>query len=253
MILIPALGLPLLTIVALLYGSLKWKRETQVMQAKMEAGRESCCQNTYRLEDLEGLPRPVQAYFRTVLVEWQPIVLSAQVGLSGTINMGDSDDNWKRFESAQFINARRPGFDLDARIRMIPGINAWVRDAYIAGEGILNATLFGLFSLANLRGTTEMARGELMRFFAEAPWYPTALLPSQGVQWKEVDDRSATGTLKDGAIAITLLFRFAEEGHITSVHAVARGRTVGSAVIPTPWEGNWSNYKRHGGMCPHRV
>jgi hypothetical protein len=123
-----------------------------------------------------------------------------------------------------------------------------VHDAYIAGEGVLHATLFGLVSLANLRGTPEIAQGELMRFLAEAVWYPTALLPSQGVQWKAVDDFSATATLKDGKTALTLLFRFDENGFIGSVHAEARGRTVGGTAIPTPWEVRWNNYERRDGM-----
>ena len=46
------------------------------------------------------------------------------------------------------------------------------------------AALFGLISMANLCDRTELARGALMRFFAEAAWYPTALLPSQGIHWK---------------------------------------------------------------------
>ena len=79
---------------------------------------------------------------------------------------------------------------------MLPGLPARVHDAYIAGEGILHASLFGLVSVANLRGTPEMAHGELLRFFAEAAWYPTALLPSQGVQWEAVDD-----TLRHGNAA----------------------------------------------------
>ena len=69
-------------------------------------------------------------------------------------------------------------------------------------------------SLANLRGTPEVAQGELMRFLVEAVWYPTALLPSQGVQWEAVDDTSAKATLKDGATTLTLLFRFNENGLI---------------------------------------
>ena len=36
-----------------------------------------------------------------------------------------------------------------------------------------------------------MAVGELMRFLAEAAWYPTALLPREGVRWVAVDDTSA--------------------------------------------------------------
>ena len=51
-------------------------------------------------------------------------------------------------------------------------------------------------------------------------WYPTALLPSQGVRWAAVDDQSAQATLVDGQLALNLLFRFDEAGLIASVHAV---------------------------------
>jgi hypothetical protein len=46
---------------------------------------------------------------------------------------------------------------------MLPGMIVRVHDAYIAGEGMLHASLFGLVSLVDLRGTPEMAQGELMR------------------------------------------------------------------------------------------
>jgi hypothetical protein len=123
-----------------------------------------------------------------------------------------------------------------------------VHDAYVAGEGILRAALLGLFSVVNLRGTREVAEGELMRFFAEAAWYPTALLPSQGVRWDEVDIRSARATLVDGSVAVTMLFGFNDDGTIHTVRAEARGRTVGDRIIPTPWQGRFWNYQQRGGM-----
>ena len=45
-----------------------------------------------------------------------------------------------------------------------------------------------------------------------------------------------------------MLFRFNEEGRIESVRAEERGRTVSGSVIPTPWEGRWSDYQFHEGM-----
>jgi Family of unknown function (DUF6920) len=123
-----------------------------------------------------------------------------------------------------------------------------VHDAYVAGEGMLHATLLGLVTLADLRGSPEMAQGELMRYLAEAPWYPTALLPSQGVRWDAVDERSARATLADGGISATLLIRFDDEGLIDSVSAEARGRTVQGKVVPTPWEGRWRGYEERSGM-----
>jgi hypothetical protein len=249
MILIVTLGLTVIITVALIYGSRRWESATKEMHAKLEAARRPIGRKTYSPDELIGLPAPVQKYFRAVLKDGQPIVSAVYVEHSGTFNMSDTGEKWKRFTSTQRVIAQRPGFDWEARIEMMPGLTGRVHDAYIAGEGILHATLFGLVSLVNLRGTPEIAQGELMRFLAEAAWYPTALLPSQGVQWKAIDDFSAKATLKDGETALTLLFRFNENGLMESVRAEARGRTVEGAVISTPWEGQWSNYELHDGIC----
>jgi hypothetical protein len=105
-----------------------------------------------------------------------------------------------------------------------------------------------LITVASLRGTPDAAEGELMRFFAEAAWYPTSLLPGQNVHWEAVDEQSARATLVDGAIAITMMFSFNEEGVIETVRADARGRTVGDEIIPTPWQGRFWNYHERSGM-----
>lgn len=249
MILLVTLGLTVIITVALIYGSRRWESATKGMHAKLEAARLPISVKTYCTDELIGLPAPVQKYLRAVLKDGQPVVSIVHAELSGSINMSATGEKWKRLTSTQQIIAQRPGFDWEGRIEMMPGLAARVHDAYVAGKGILHATLFGLVSLANLRGTPEIARGELMRFLAEAAWYPTALLPSQGVQWKAVDDFSAKATLKDGETALTLLFRFNESGLIESVRAEARGRTVAGVVIPTPWEVQWNNYELRDGMC----
>ncbi|CAN5633949.1 hypothetical protein BH23PSE2_BH23PSE2_12890 [soil metagenome] len=95
---------------------------------------------------------------------------------------------------------------------MLLGIAAHVHDSYIAGMGTLHAAILGLFTVAQVQGDGEIARGELMRYFAEMAWYPTALLPSQGVRWAAVDNHSANATLVDGPISLTLMFKFDEAG-----------------------------------------
>lgn len=120
--------------------------------------------------------------------------------------------------------------------------------SYIAGKGLLQAALFGLYTMADVSGGGEIAKGEFMRFFAEAPWYPTALLPSQGVRWEAVDDRSANATIVDGPLTLTLLFRFNNAGLIESFRAEARGAMDGKEMAMIPWEGNWSNYQVRDGM-----
>ena len=200
--------------------------------------------------ELEGLPAPVQRYFRTVLVDGQPIIAAANIDMTGTINMSTTGDQWKPFASSQRAITRKPGFLWNAKVGMFPGIPAQVEDSYIAGHGRLNAKLFGLFTVADLHGLGEIACGEFMRYFAESPWYPTALLPSQGVRWEAVDETSANATIADGPITLTLLFRFNEAGFIASVHADARGANVGKdgVMVMLPWECNLSGYSPHDGM-----
>ncbi len=243
------LGLTTTVVATLALGAARWRSGTKTLHARMDAARLPHEPATYNARELDGLPAPVQRYFRAALRDGQPLVAVARLDLGGTINMGEATDRWKPFTSAQRVVTRRPGFDWDARVAMAPGVTARVHDAYVGGEGILHAALFGLVPVASERGTPEMAHGELLRFFAEAAWYPTALLPSQGVRWEAVDDASARATLRDGDTAATLLFRFGPDGLVASFHADARGRGIVAGVATTaPWEGRYEDYAERGGM-----
>lgn len=90
---------------------------------------------------------------------------------------------------------------------LFPGFPVRVHDAYVAGTGILTPSILGLFSMGDVSGTGEPARGELMRWFAECAWYPTALLPSQGIEWVAVDATSAQATMTDKADNAVPLWR----------------------------------------------
>jgi hypothetical protein len=230
------------------YGALAWARGTRELRARIEAGHIPMTPPRVDFRELDGLPAPVQRYFRTVLAEGGSMVTGARVRHQGSFDMGAAKAQWRSFTSDQRVVTRRPGFDWDGRIRMLPGVTVRVHDAYVAGEGILHAALLGVIPLANLRGAGDIAEGELLRFLAEAAWYPTVLLPGQGVRWEEVDGRSARATLADGAVTITMTFRFTEDGLIDTVQADARGRMVNRQIIPTPWHGRFWNYRERGGM-----
>jgi hypothetical protein len=238
----------LVAAILLIAGALRWRTRTNWLLANLEAARTPFARATFDPHELDDQPGPVRHYFRAVLQPGQPVIAAVRVTHSGTFNMSDSGEQSKPFHSTQRVVTRRPGFVWDARIAMMPGIAAHVHDAYVGGEGILHASALGLVTVMNLRGTPDVAEGELFRYFAEAAWYPTALLPSQGIRWSAVDERSARATLQDGKVSIAMLFRFSEQGLITSVRAEARGRTVGTAVVPTPWEGTFGNYQMRDGM-----
>lgn len=243
------IGVPVLLIAGALFaGSKRWESATAALHARMEAASVPVTPTTFDPSELEGLPAPVQRYFRTVLKEGQRLIASARVEHSGTFNVGETEDRWTPFSSRQYVITRRPGFVWDARNRMAPGITAYVHDAYVAGEGVLTATLFGLVTVMRQPNSPELAHGELMRFFAEAAWYPTALLPSQGVVWEPVDEDQASATLTDGATTVKLVFQFDSDGLISSVRSEGRYRSVGGVNVLTPWQGRYWNYEERDGM-----
>ncbi len=235
------------------YGVKRWANTMQALTgmldaARIDVGAPSQSPSRYDARELDGLPAPVQRYFRTALTDGQPLITAATVVVAGSFNLSATGEQWKPFTATQQVVTRRPGFLWNARIAMLPGLPVCVVDSYIAGRGLLRAAVLGLFTVADIRGDGDIARGEFMRFFAEAAWYPTALLPSQGVSWQAVDERSAYATLTDGPFTLTLLFGFNDAGLIDSFRAEARGAMVGKKVHMLPWVGRWSNYQTQGGM-----
>jgi hypothetical protein len=230
---------------AAIYGSYRWQSDTDKLRAKLTSGRQTIKPQIYDQKEIEGLPAPVQRFFRTVLKDGQAIVSAVKLSQQGLFNMSETEDKWSPFTATQLAIAQRPGFDWDARIQMAPGVNAFVHDTYLLGEGSLHASLLGLFTVADVGGTPEANQGELLRFFAEAPWYPTALLPSQGVRWEAINDTSARATLTDGATTVSLVFQFNAEGAIATCRAEARYRDKLTAM---PWSGRFWEYSVRNGM-----
>ncbi len=247
------LGLLVATLTALVvglmaYGSWRWNERSATLITRMEAARVPHAVARYDARELLGLPAPVQRYFRAALTDGQAVITAVSIRHAGTFNMSATAEQWKPFTSQQRVITRRPGFVWDARVMMFPGVPAHVHDAYIAGAGLLHGAVLGLVTVVDVADTPESARGELMRFFAEAAWYPTALLPSQGVRWEALDDTSAHATLTDGALTLRLLFRFNAEGLIDTVRAESRGRLVDGKTVNAPWQGRYWRYARQDGM-----
>ncbi|HET9821685.1 MAG TPA: DUF6544 family protein [Burkholderiaceae bacterium] len=236
-------------------GTTHWHARTRALHLRLAAAQVAVEPARYdAARELAGLPEPVQRYFRAVLQDGQPMIAALTVEHTGRFNLApEGAHQWRPFTSRQRSTMQRPGFVWDARIAILPGLAVHVHDAYVAGEGLLRPAVMGLLPLADLRGSSPepggLAHGECLRWFAEAAWYPTALLPSQGVHWSALDDSTARATLSDGALQCALLLRFDAHTHlVASVRAEARGAIVGNKVVTMPWEGRWSDYRPHDGM-----
>lgn len=224
---------------AIIYGGYQWQIDTRKLRARLISERQIIQSQIYDSREIVGLPEPVQRFFKTVLKDGQAIVAAANLTQIGKFNLSETEEKWNPFTATQLVITQRLGFDWDARIQMAPGLNAFVHDTYLAGEGTLHASLLGLVTLAKMHGTPELAQGELLRFLAEGAWYPTALLPSQGVRWEPINHNSAQATLSDGATTVSLVFSFHPEGTIATMRAEARYRDKSTTM---PWSGRFWNY-----------
>lgn len=230
------------------FGSLRWKAATRQLLSELEYGDCPFEPRHYHEIDLVDLPLPVQRYFRVVLSEGQGMIAGVDARHQGEFNLDEAGERWVSFKSLQTVTVHRPGFVWDARMRMAPGVTIRVHDAYVRQEGLLRASLFGLITLAHQRGTSEIAHGELLRFLAEAAWYPTVLLPGQGVNWEAIDDHSARAILCDGEVSVNAVFHFDTQGLISRVFCEERHRMVKGQAAPTPWQGRFWDYERRDGM-----
>jgi hypothetical protein len=108
-IVLAVVAVPLMS--ARLYGAYRWNVGTQALRARLEAERAPVWPQIVDFGELQGLPAPVQRYFRTVLEEGQPMVAAVHVQHTGTFNMGETNDQWRPFASDQMVVAQQPGFD----------------------------------------------------------------------------------------------------------------------------------------------
>jgi hypothetical protein len=228
-------------------GQRRWQARGRAIAKEIEAARRPVVPALVDRAELDRLPRPARDWMAEAIAMGAPMLAAVEMEHDGEFDSAASGrPRWGAFTSRQKVVLQRPGFLWEARIALPGGLRLAVHDAYVAGEGVLEAALAGAITLVRQRDSEELARGELLRFLAETPWYPTALMPSQGVRWVAGSGRAALATLADGHVRATLQFRFGADGMVESVLAEARGRTVGKTTVPTPWEGRWSKWEQRG-------
>jgi hypothetical protein len=224
-----------------------WRTQLRELRNGMAQFRRQPAPAVYTGSEHMLLPDAVVRCFAAVLRPGQRLVAAARIRHRGTLDLGSGAPAWAPFISVQQVLTQRPAFVWDATVTVAGVVPVRVVDAYVRREGVTAAAVFGLVPVADQRGRGAVAAAQLLRFLAEAVWYPTALLPSQGVHWRAVDG-GAEATLGDGDASATLHCTFDAAGRIVRVRAVARGRRVGGELVPTPWVGRFWDYREQDGM-----
>lgn len=192
---------------------------------------------TFRYSQLQGLPEPVQRYFKHVLKDGQPYISYVRLTHKGQFKT-DPKKDWVNIKGEQYFTTQKPGFIWKGTTTLFTA-----RDMYIAGKGKLVVSLFSLFKIAGGQGE-KYNQGELLRWLAENVWFPTNLLPNEYLSWKPVDNESAQLIFQYNGMSLLYLVTFNSVGEITQMQTK---RYMGEANLET-WIGKVSQYKELNGI-----
>jgi hypothetical protein len=162
------------------------------------------------------------------------------------------DQNWMNIDGVEYFTIENPGFFWFASIKPVPVLSITARDMYYNGKGNMLIKAASLYTISDARGD-EMDEGALMRWLAEAIWYPTAFLPSEMLQWTAINESSAKVTFQNSGMSVSLVFYFNDIGQVTEIRG-DRYRSVGDSFSRDEWVGYCSDYRQVDGMMiPHYV
>jgi hypothetical protein len=152
-------------------------------------------------------------------------------------------DAWMSFSARQSIKCG--SCDFAWRARFGPFGMVEVCDALERGVGRLDVTALGLIPIVRTPNTLALVRGELMRYLAEIPWTPDAILENTALRWRDDGSGGIVVGAGDGAGAAEIVFGLDHEGRIATTFAPDRARATIDPILPTPWRGRFTDYRLH--------
>ena len=195
----------------------------------------------------EQLPEVMQRYLEHVLVDPTPIT-AMHARQRGTFELNNA---WQPFRAHHTVTINPPAFRWTAGIRAGLGVDAQVVDYYQQQTGGLEAHLLGAFEITAVQDTTPLNTGELMRYFAEMPWYPTGFLASN-IRWHaDATEQQATATLSDGDsdsdVDATITFFVSDNHEIERIEGQRYKGTEADAQLEQ-WRGRFWDYQLIDGV-----
>jgi len=89
---------------------------------------------TFSLEQIKGLPEPVQRYFTYSLEEGQQYVSYVKLKHTGVFRQYENQ-KWMQIEGEEYFTTERPGFIWIGKISLLPFVWIIGIDKYLDGEG----------------------------------------------------------------------------------------------------------------------
>ena len=146
------------------------------------------------------------------------------------------------FTARQTIHHDAPGFLWRAAM----GRAVEVADYFVAGTGGLEVMLLGAFPIERNVGGTAANQGEALRYLAELPWSPDAILVNRALVWTVINAKTIKVATGVGAERGEVTFELDNEGRIVRAWAPSRAYAEKGKFTARPWHGRFWDYHRVG-------
>jgi hypothetical protein len=153
---------------------------------------------------------------------------------------------FRTFAAFQVIGVGQSAFLWEARQTAGSMIGVRVIDAFIDGQGLIEARAMGTIPVVR-SASRDISLAEAYRYLAELPWAPDAILGNPEIQWRELDGRRAEARLAGSFGEAVVAFDFDARGDIVAVQAKGRPATDPSGrSVRYDWVGKFGEYSQFG-------
>lgn len=197
------------------------------------------------LRKLDSLPLPLQNYLKKSLgsenlaTPKYSAVSFKQRGLFWLKNEGEG----LNFKAQQVVSLQQKEFSWFAKIRM--GIAIYVTDRLVGNTGALKASALGVFPIADASGE-NIYQGQVLRYLAELPWYPMAILLDHDIEWSSLSENKVQAQIMVLGQKLKVEYTFNSENLIEKIYT--EDREYSEIKQKRPWVGEFSKYQSKKGI-----
>jgi hypothetical protein len=163
----------------------------------------------------------------------------------GAMKLSLTSDRWHSFTARQTMAVTSCAFDWHARFWPFGYLS--VTDALHAGRGQLDVTALGVIPLVRGAPSVALTKGEMLRYLAELPFAPDAILHNRALGWRVIDANQIAVSCGPAAMQTEVVFALNADGRVASASARDRPRSIKPPYLPTPWRGEFSDYRHQQG------
>ncbi len=186
---------------------------------------------------LQGLPDPVQRYFRFIFPGQAPSYSLVRLSASGQFRR-PLTEGFNATTAGQVIATGVPALMFSATTPILPGVWARAYDFYANGEMEMKARILSTLTVVDEKQTPTLNQISLRRWLLESALYPASLLPGGPVTWEAIDADSARAVVSQNGMQAAMVAHFATDGRMTHM------RTDTDGDLTTPYHGSGEHVAR---------